>query len=99
MEQLFLNSSIGGGTAGVVQQSRLNDINPEDIESISVLKGASAAAIYGTGAANGVLVIKTKRGKGIQGRWKIDFKSSISLDQVNREWEKQWYLWSRMERC
>ena len=49
---------MGGGTAGVVQQSRLNDINPDDIESISVIKGASAAAIYGTGAANGVLVIK-----------------------------------------
>ena len=86
---IISNSSIGGGTAGVVQQSRLNDINPEDIESISVLKGASAAAIYGTGAANGVLVIKTKRGKGIQGRWKVDVKSSISLDQVNREWDKQ----------
>ena len=48
---IISNSNIGGGTAGVVQQSRLNDINPDDIESISVIKGASAAAIYGTGAA------------------------------------------------
>lgn len=86
---IISNSAIGGGTAGVVQQSRLNDINPEDIESISVLKGASAAAIYGTGAANGVLVIKTKRGKGVKGRWKVDVKSALSFDQVNREWDKQ----------
>ncbi len=86
---IISNSAIGGGTAGVVQQSRLNDINPDDIESVSVLKGASAAAIYGTGAANGVLVIKTKRGSGPKGRWKVDVKSSFSFDQVNREWEKQ----------
>lgn len=45
---IISNSSVGSSTAGVVQQSRLNDINQEDIESISVLKGASAAAVYGT---------------------------------------------------
>lgn len=83
------NNSIGGGTAGVVQQSRLNDINQEDIESISVLKGASAAAVYGTGAANGVIVIKTKRGTRGGKKWKIDYKNSFSFDQVNVEWEKQ----------
>lgn len=44
---IISNSNIGAGTTGVVQQSRLNDINPDDIESISVIKGASAAAIYG----------------------------------------------------
>ncbi len=86
---IISNAAIGGGTAGVVQQSRLNDINPEDIESISVLKGASAAAVYGTGAANGVLVIKTKRGRGRKGIWNVNYKSSVYLDEVNREWEKQ----------
>jgi len=57
------NSSFGGGTDGVVQQSRLNDLNPSDIESIEVLKGAAAAAVWGTRAANGVIVITTKKGK------------------------------------
>ncbi|WP_299673789.1 SusC/RagA family TonB-linked outer membrane protein [uncultured Tenacibaculum sp.] len=86
---IISNSAIGGGTSGVVQQSRLNDINPEDIESISVLKGASAAAIYGTGAANGVIVIKTKRGSKGGKRWQVNVKSAISIDEVNREWDKQ----------
>ena len=83
------NSSIGGGTGGVVQQSRLNDINQEDIESISVLKGASAAAVYGTGAANGVIVIKTKRGSKNGKRWNIEYKAGFSADQINVEWDKQ----------
>lgn len=83
------NSNIGGGTAGVVQQSRLNDINPDDIESITVLKGASAAAVYGTGAANGVLVIKTKRGKTGGKRFSVNAGFSYGIDEVNREYEKQ----------
>ena len=86
---IISNNSIGGGTAGVVQQSRLNDINQEDIESISVLKGASAAAVYGTGAANGVIVIKTKRGAKGSKQWKVEVKSAASFDTVNVEWEKQ----------
>ena len=88
---IISNSNIGGGTAGVVQQPRLNDINPDDIESISVINGASAAAIYGTGAANGVLVIKTKSGaKGNAGKgWSVNVKSQLSIDEVNIEWEKQ----------
>lgn len=49
------------------------DINPEDIESISVLTGASAAALYGSDAANGVLLITTKKGK--EGKAKITFSS------------------------
>ena len=83
------NSNIGGGTAGVVQQSRLNDINPQDIESITVLKGASAAAVYGTGAANGVLVINTKRGRTGGRRFSVSGGLSYGLDWVNREYEKQ----------
>ena len=86
---IISNNSIGGGTGGVVQQSRLNDINQEDIESISVLKGASAAAVYGTGAANGVIVIKTKRGSKGGKKWAIDYKATFSFEQINVEWEKQ----------
>ncbi|MGH7718504.1 MAG: TonB-dependent receptor domain-containing protein, partial [Gemmatimonadaceae bacterium] len=57
------NSS--GGTflsAGSIQSGRFNDLNPEEIESIDVVKGPSAATLYGTDAANGVVVVKTKRG-------------------------------------
>ena len=56
-------NNITGGTGGVSQGSRLNDINPSDIESVNVLKGASAASLYGSRAANGVVVITTKKGK------------------------------------
>ena len=83
------NSNIGGNTAGVVQQSRLNDINPQDIESITVLKGASAAAVYGTGAANGVLVINTKRGRTGGKRFSVSAGFTYGIDEVNREYEKQ----------
>jgi TonB-dependent SusC/RagA subfamily outer membrane receptor len=47
----------------VGQSSRLNDINPNDIESVQVLKGASAAALWGYRAVNGVVLISTKKGK------------------------------------
>ncbi|NIO30310.1 MAG: SusC/RagA family TonB-linked outer membrane protein [Gemmatimonadetes bacterium] len=49
--------------------SRLNDINPEDIENIEVLKGPAASALYGTAAANGVIQITTKRGRPGPARW------------------------------
>jgi TonB-linked SusC/RagA family outer membrane protein len=76
------NTTTGSGTAGVVQQSRLNDINPNDIESMEILKGASAAALWGSRAANGVIVIKTKRGRPVQGRPNIVVKSTYSMDNI-----------------
>lgn len=51
--------------------SRLNDINPEEIESIEVLKGPAASALYGTAAANGVIQITTKRGRSGETRWNV----------------------------
>ncbi|MDE3741571.1 SusC/RagA family TonB-linked outer membrane protein [Maribacter polysaccharolyticus] len=87
---LISNSSTNlNTTQGVSEQSRLNDLNPDDIESITVLKGASAAAVYGTGAANGVLVINTKRAAKGGKKWSVNVKSSVSIDQINREWTKQ----------
>ena len=56
-------NSITGSNGGVSQGSRLNDLNPNDIESVNVLKGASAASLYGSRAANGVVVITTKKGQ------------------------------------
>lgn len=51
--------------------SRLNDLNPEDIESIEILKGPAAAALYGTAAANGVIQVTTKRGRAGETRWSV----------------------------
>lgn len=72
---------------GVGQQSRLNDINPNDIESLEVLKGASAAALWGYRAANGVVLIKTKRGK--KGKISVNINSSVSFDRVNVKMDLQ----------
>ncbi|MFL5469786.1 MAG: TonB-dependent receptor plug domain-containing protein, partial [Gemmatimonadaceae bacterium] len=58
-QTLTLNQPGGGGA---VTQNRAADINPNDIESVDILKGSSAAAIYGARAANGVVLITTKRG-------------------------------------
>ncbi|MGN0004009.1 MAG: SusC/RagA family TonB-linked outer membrane protein [Sphingobacterium composti] len=57
------------------------DINPENIESINILKGAAASALYGSDAAAGVVVITTKSGKGSQG-FGIDFSTSHGIEQV-----------------
>jgi TonB-linked SusC/RagA family outer membrane protein len=80
------NSSLQGfgsdaaGT-GVVQQSRLNDINPNDIESLQILKGAAAASLWGSRAANGVIVITTKKGR--VGAMKISYSVTYSIDEIN----------------
>ncbi|MDO6392112.1 SusC/RagA family TonB-linked outer membrane protein [Pontibacter sp. BT731] len=75
--------SQGGLSAGTAPASnRAIDINPEDIESISVLKGPAAAALYGLRAAEGVVVITTK--KGTAGKAKINYSNSFSFDKVNR---------------
>ena len=59
----------------------LEDLNPEDIESISVLKGASAAALYGSEAMNGVVLVTTKSGKGGEG-FSVDFNATYTHDQI-----------------
>jgi len=60
--------SISYGTAGA-NPSRVSDLNPEEIENIEIVKGPSAATLYGTDAANGVVVITTKRGRAGPARW------------------------------
>ncbi len=70
---------------GVNNSNRALDINPDDIETISVLKGPSASALYGTRASSGVVLITTKRGaKKKNGAIAVDFSSSISVDEVNK---------------
>lgn len=63
--------------------SNLNDINPEDIETVTVLKGPGAAALYGQRGANGAIIITTKSGKKHNGLG-ITFNSNASLESVNR---------------
>src|SRR5690606_21160776 len=63
-------SSLGFGVGGQTP-SRLDDLNPEDIESIEVLKGPAAAALYGTAAANGVIQVTTKRGQPAASRFNV----------------------------
>jgi len=58
----------------------MNSINPSDIESVSVLKDASASAIYGSRAANGVVIVTTKRGT--KGNISIDFETSVGVNKV-----------------
>jgi TonB-linked SusC/RagA family outer membrane protein len=63
------DASQGPAQRGGAGASRLNDINPEDIESIEIIKGPAAATLYGTEASNGVVQIITKRGKSGSARW------------------------------
>src|SRR6478735_7466562 len=67
---------VGGGS---VANNPLADINPSDIESIDVLKDASATVIYGSRAANGVVVITTKKGK--QGKVKVNYDGWLSFSK------------------
>ncbi len=65
------NRSSGVCDVGCAPPSRINDLNPEDFESIEVVKGPAASALYGTDAANGVVVIKTKHGQPGKARWTV----------------------------
>ena len=61
-----------------------SDINPDDIESIQVLKGASATALYGTRAANGVIMVTTKSGAGAPKGIGVSYSGNFSIDDVMR---------------
>jgi TonB-linked SusC/RagA family outer membrane protein len=75
------NASRGGSPNGGTDfGSAINDINPDDVESISVLKGPNAAALYGSRASNGVIVITTKKGRATSGRVATEFSTSFSWD-------------------
>ncbi len=80
----------GGSTRNQDNPSnRLADIDPNDIESVEILKGASAAAIYGSRAAGGVVIITTKRGK--SGKTAINFHQSVGVtSQLNKLGVRDW---------
>lgn len=80
-----LNDVTGAATAGNPNNqdnpsSRIADLNPEDIENIEVLKGASAAALYGAKAAAGVIIITTKKGK--MGKTKVTLNQEVGFSKV-----------------
>ena len=77
----------GGELEGTSAPNSLVSLNPDDIENIEILKGAAAAAIYGARAANGVILITTK--KGHSGATKYSLRSSASVDQVTKKWPLQ----------
>jgi TonB-linked SusC/RagA family outer membrane protein len=83
VDGIRVENSSASTTIGVggQQPSRLNDINPEDIEKIDVLKGPAAGALYGTAAANGVIQITTKRGRAGKTRFTF-FGESGSIKNV-----------------
>ena len=94
-------NSINSGTAplyildGVpISASDFNTINPADIESLSVLKDASSTSIYGARAANGVIVITTKRGR-IADRPRIDYRMQLGFSQADGS---KWDLMNTAER-
>jgi TonB-linked SusC/RagA family outer membrane protein len=76
-------------TNGVAYSNRALDLNPDDIESVSVLKGGAATALYGLRAGNGVILITTKKGGGNNGKMAVSVSSSIAFDQVNKLPEMQ----------
>lgn len=86
------NSQFGAtDTDGVNRGNGASDINPEDIESMSVLKGPNAAALYGSRASNGVILITTKSGKGQKGLGvsvsnTTTFESPLRLPSYQDEW-------------
>lgn len=81
------------GVGGVSTSSRSIDLNPDDIESITVLKGGAATALYGVRAANGALIITTKSGKNLNQK-KIEFHTSVGFDEVSQLPERQ-TMWSQ----
>jgi TonB-linked SusC/RagA family outer membrane protein len=78
--QTALSNQVGSAVIGT---NRLADINPNDIESINIINGAAAAAQYGSRAANGVVLITTKRGK--SGTPKVTFSTSVSSSELRKK--------------
>ncbi len=65
------------------EETRLSDLNPDDVESISILKDAAASAVYGARAAYGVVLVKTKRGKGEQ-KVRVNYRGQFGLQEATK---------------
>lgn len=82
------SGSINGGTNTLNSQadygSGINALNPNDIESMTVLKGSAASALYGSRASQGVIMITTKSGKDTNGKLKIEYNGGVTIQQIGR---------------
>ena len=78
--RLTSNANSSNLFTGGSQPNRANDLNPEEIENIEIVKGPSAATLYGTDAANGVIVITTKRGRAGSTRWNTYAEGGVLKD-------------------
>lgn len=76
------NAQSASGEASIDFGNGFSDLNPEDIESIQILKGASATALYGSRAANGVIMVTTKNGNEQEKRLGVTFTSNTSIENV-----------------
>lgn len=87
-DELYTGNSDDGSNnllKGVANSNRAIDLNPDDIATISVLKGGAATALYGLRAANGAIIITTKKGVSTKGKKiHVTFNSSYSIDKVNK---------------
>ncbi|MFN4763759.1 SusC/RagA family TonB-linked outer membrane protein [Gillisia sp. Q332] len=92
---LISNTYIGIGSNPVSSDlpvdygNSLNDLNPDDYATITVLKGPKAAALYGERGTNGALIITTKSGKNTEGVG-VSYTTGVSIDKVNRFWDEQY---------
>lgn len=71
----------GGGGTNFDYGNPMSDLNPDDIENVTVLKGPNAAAIYGSRAANGVILITTRRGNNTGGRMRTELNTTITFER------------------
>ncbi len=78
-----MSNNVGSSNlfTGGAQPSRIGDLNPEEIESMEIVKGPSAATLYGTDAANGVVLITTKRGRAGTARWTVYGEGGLIKDK------------------
>jgi TonB-linked SusC/RagA family outer membrane protein len=81
LDGVMFSNSKGGYGVGGQDYSRLNDLNSDDIANIEILKGPAASALYGTAAANGVILITTKRGHTGTAQWRAYVEGGISEDK------------------
>ncbi len=87
-QPLYVVDGVAVGTGGINTSGEIDagnfmsEMSPDDIESVTILKGASATALYGSEGGNGVIVITTKSGKGMQKGIGVSFNSSLTFDQA-----------------
>ena len=89
----FSNEAEPGNQSAGLRINRLSSLDPEEIESLDIIKGPSAAALYGTAAANGVVVVKTKRGRAGSARYNVF--GELGVSQLPDKYPANYRSWGR----